>query len=300
MLVSQRSELWFALQTQIWIDYTQYTDVDKDTENFTWVCETTSDKRQNNSSKQQRRTWSTIAAFCTTLPHVRLIILRHVAQGTLTVLPTTPTTLTVLYYYYYYYFHRIIVRMKIWPFFFYCFRSFSGVAYLLVSLWYGGKESGSLSCNFNKSLSGSFFKWSSFVYYSFAHFSFSIGFMVFCLSWCLYDRTFWGVGLGGGGGGEGSETKVLMIWERVFQLPKGAWEEGWALPRRKPGRGGERDSGEELLHGCVRDHWTRLMWRGCLILPLPTPLSKVDVLLHPSFIFCLGCILWKDYLKWRL
>jgi len=50
--------------------------------------------------------------------------------------------------------------------------------------------------------------------------------MVFCLSWCLYDRTFWGVGLGGGGGGEGSETKVLMIWERVFQLPKGAWEEG--------------------------------------------------------------------------
>jgi len=54
--------------------------------------------------------------------------------------------------------------------------------------------------------------------------------MLFSLSWCLYDRTFWGVGLvvvvGGGGGGEGSETKVLIIWERVFQLHKGAWEGG--------------------------------------------------------------------------
>lgn len=47
--------------------------------------------------------------------------------------------------------------------------------------------------------------------------------MVFSLSRCLYDRTFWG---GGGGGGEGSETKVLIIWERVFQLHKGAWEGG--------------------------------------------------------------------------
>lgn len=120
MFVSQRSELWFSLQTQIWIDYTQYTEVDKDTENFTWVCETTSDKRQKNSSKQQRRFWSTIAAFCTTLPHVRLIILRHVPQGTPTLLPTTTTTLTVLYYFYYY-FLRIIIRMKILTFFFIVF-----------------------------------------------------------------------------------------------------------------------------------------------------------------------------------
>ena len=275
MLVSQRSELWFALQTQIWIDYTQYTDMDKGTENFTWVCETTSDKRQKNSSKQQRRTWSTISAFCTTLPHVRLMISRHVAHGTLTVLPTTTTTLTVSYYYYYY-FLRIIIRMKILTFFllfsFFVF-CFSGVAYLLVSLWYGGKESGSLSRNFNKKPQR-VASWSSPFDYLF---TLSIWFVVFSLSWwCLYDRTFWG--------GEGSETKVLMIWERVFQLHKGAWEGGWALPRRKPGRGvGERDSGEELLHGCVRDHWTRLMWQGCLIVPLPTPLSKVDVLLHLFF-----------------
>lgn len=37
------------------------------------------------------------------------------------------------------------------------------------------------------------------------------------------------------------------------------------------------------------------MWQGCLIVPLPTPLSKVDVLLHLFFFFnllfgLLGCI----------
>lgn len=47
----------------------------------------------------------------------------------------------------------------------------------------------------------------------------------FSLSLCLYDRTFWGDGVVVGGC-EGSKTKVLMIWERVFQLHKGVWEGG--------------------------------------------------------------------------
>lgn len=157
-----------------------------------------------------------------------------------------------------------------------------------------------LSCNFNKRQLLQF-KFSLFVYFiclfslSFLFlFDFIVCVSVFLIIVSLWqNKTLWGVGVG-----EGSEAKVLMIWERVFQLHKGAWEGGWALPRRKPEREGERDSEEELLLGCVRNHRRKLMWQGCLIVPLLTPLSKVDVLLH-LFIssFCLVfwvAFLWND------
>lgn len=48
--------------------------------------------------------------FCTTLPHVRLIISRHVAPGgPFTVLPTTRTTVSVQYYCFVFIFLRLII-----------------------------------------------------------------------------------------------------------------------------------------------------------------------------------------------
>lgn len=77
--------------------------------------------------------------FCTTLPHVRLIISRHVAPGgPFTVLPTTRTTVSVQYYCFVFIFLRLIIRLKILTFFFwflnFCVLFFWGSLYLLVSL----------------------------------------------------------------------------------------------------------------------------------------------------------------------
>lgn len=142
--------------------------------------------------------------FCTTLPHVRLIISRHMAFGTL----YGPANYNnyrrctiLLFCFYFYFFLRIIIRLKILTFFkkFYVLFFFllSGVAYIY---WFhyddGGKkkwESFFLVTSTNGSFfnSSSLFLFISFVYFLSLFFFYLISLFVclFSLSLCLYDRT---------------------------------------------------------------------------------------------------------------